>query len=72
MLIGENLLIHTNRSLFCGQKCLSKVARKIKVLESYHQRAYELGVISFLTGTSLAEMTSEYNKNGVEKNELES
>ena len=48
------------------------MARKIKVLESYDQRAYELGVISFLTDTSLAEMISEYNKNGFEKDELES
>lgn len=72
MLTGEKLLIQVNRPLFWGQIWLSRVARKIKVLESYHQRAYELGVISFLTDTSLAEMISENNKNGFEKNELES
>jgi len=72
MLAGEKLLIQGNRPLFCVQKWLSKVTRKIKVLESYDQRAYELGVTSFLKDTSLAEMISENNKNGFEKDELES
>ena len=45
---------------------------KSKVLESFHQRAYELGVISFLMDISLTEIISEYNNYGFEKDELES
>ena len=45
---------------------------KSKVLESSHQRAYELGVISFLMDISLTESISEYNNYGFEKDELES
>mgnify|MGYP004236851271 CR=1 FL=1 len=71
-LTGKKLLIQANKFLVYRKKCPSKVGSKSKVLESFHQRAYELGVISFLMDISLTEIISEYNNYGFEKDELES
>ena len=72
MLTGKKLLIQVNKSLVFKKKCPSEVESKSKVLESFHQRAYELGLISFLMDISVKEIMSEYNNYGFEKDELES
>ena len=66
------MLIQANKSFVYRKKCPSKEESKSKVLESFYQRAYELGVISFLTDISLTEIISECNNYGFEKDELES
>ena len=72
MLTGKKLLIQVNKSFVYRKKCPSDVGSKSKVLESFHQRAYELGLISFLMDISVKEIMSECNNYGFEKDELES
>ena len=72
MLTGKKLLIQVNKSFVYLKKCPSEVGSESKVLETFHQRAYELGLISFLMDISVKEIMSEYNNYGFEKDELES